>query len=43
MRYILAIIFTNFQVTVADLSSFGRHMPGSLEDKLWLKFEPLLV
>ncbi|KAI1818321.1 cytochrome P450 [Poronia punctata] len=43
MRYILAAIFGNFQVTVADYESFGKHTPGSLEDKLWLKFEPLKV
>ncbi|KAI0455789.1 cytochrome P450 [Xylaria acuta] len=43
MRYILASIFTNFQVSIAASASFGRHVPGSLEDKLWLKFEQLAV
>lgn len=43
MRYILAIIFTNFKVNVVDPASFGRHTPGSLEDKLWAQFEPLVM
>ncbi|KAI1827298.1 cytochrome P450 [Xylaria intraflava] len=41
MRYIIASIFTNFKVSVVEPGSFGRHAAGSLEDKLWLRFEEL--
>ncbi|KAB8296762.1 hypothetical protein EYC80_002179 [Monilinia laxa] len=41
MRYILVVIFTNFRTTVANPETFGQFAPGSLEDRLWVRFTRL--
>ncbi|KAL8950435.1 MAG: hypothetical protein Q9222_003529 [Ikaeria aurantiellina] len=38
MRYILALIFSNFTAQPVRIDSFGRHTPGSLEDALCVQF-----
>ena len=41
MRYTIAVIYSNFKtIAVAD-GSFGRYPPGSLHDRLMVKFELL--
>lgn len=39
MRYILGVVYSNFTTRVVDDGTLGRHAPGSLEDRLMVKFE----
>jgi hypothetical protein len=39
MRYIIALIYTNFTSRVVEGEPIGRHPPGSLEDKVIVQFE----
>ena len=41
MRYVIAVVYSNFRTVVVDDGSFGRHPPGSLDDQLMVKFERL--
>lgn len=41
MRYVLAFIYSNFRTIAIDDGSFGRYSPGSLDDRLMVKFERL--
>ena len=41
MRYVIAVIFSNFSLVAINDGSFGRHPPGSPNDRLMVKFEPL--
>ena len=41
MRYILALIFSNFKTYTVPDASFGLHPPGSLDDRLLVRFERL--
>lgn len=41
MRYVIAVIFSNFSLVAINDRSFGRHPPSPLDDRLMVKFEPL--
>ena len=41
MRYVIAVIYSNFRTVAVDDGSFGRHPSGSLDDRLMVKFERL--
>lgn len=41
MRYILALIYSNFTTHVVEEETFGRHPPGSLNERLMVKLEQL--
>ncbi|KAI9856063.1 MAG: hypothetical protein M1813_009283 [Trichoglossum hirsutum] len=39
MRYIIALIYTNFKSRVIESEPIGRYLPGSLEDRVIVQFE----
>lgn len=41
MRYVLAAIYCNFRTFAVDDGTFGRHAPGSFEDRLMVRSERL--
>ena len=41
MRYVIAVIYSNYRTVVFDDGSFGKHPPGSLDDRLMVRFERL--
>lgn len=43
MRYVIAVVYSNFKTVTVKDGSFGRHPPGSLDDRLMVKFERLHV
>ncbi|KAL8638751.1 MAG: hypothetical protein Q9228_004126 [Teloschistes exilis] len=42
MRYILAVIFSNFTARPIRVETFGHYTPGSLEDTLWVQMERIV-
>lgn len=41
MRYVIAVIYSNYRTVAVDDGNFGKHPPGSLDDRLMVRFERL--
>ena len=41
MKQVFAVTYTNFRTIATDDGTFGKHEPGSLENRLMVEFEPL--